>query len=59
VIGKLLDIVLNLRQDARRRGDWATADRLRQEIVAAGVGLEDTSAGTRWYLASAGIKKST
>ena len=58
VIGKLLSIVLRLREDARRRGDWATADRLRQQIVAAGVGLEDTPAGTRWYLASADAKQS-
>jgi len=58
VIGKLLNIVLKLREDARKRGDWATADRLRQEIVAAGVGLEDTPAGTRWYLASAEAKQS-
>ena len=58
VIGKLLNIVLKLREDARKRGDWATADRLRQEIVAAGVGLEDTATGTRWYIASAETKQS-
>jgi cysteinyl-tRNA synthetase len=59
VIGKLLNIILAIREHARSRGDWATADRLRQEIAAAGVGLEDTPAGTHWYLASAEIKKST
>jgi len=59
VIGKLLNFVLKLRDDARRKSDWATADRIRQEILQAGVGLEDTPAGTRWYLASAEVKKST
>jgi cysteinyl-tRNA synthetase len=59
VIGSLLNIILRMREDARKRGDWATADRLRQEIVAAGIGLEDTPAGARWYLASAETKRST
>jgi len=59
VIGKLLNIILEIREHARSRGDWATADRLRQEIAVAGIGLEDTPAGTRWYLAAAEIKKST
>jgi len=58
VVGKLLNVILKLREDARKRGDWATADRLRQEIVAAGIGLEDTPTGTRWYLSSADAKQS-
>jgi cysteinyl-tRNA synthetase len=52
VIGKLLNAILEVREQARKKGDWATADRLRQEIAAAGVGLEDTPKGARWYLAS-------
>jgi cysteinyl-tRNA synthetase len=59
VIGKLLNIILRVREDARKRGDWTTADHLRGEITNAGVGLEDTSVGTRWYLASSGRKKSS
>jgi cysteinyl-tRNA synthetase len=58
VVGRLLDIILRLREDARKRGDWATSDRLREEVTGAGVGLEDTAAGTRWYLASAERKES-
>jgi cysteinyl-tRNA synthetase len=58
VIGKLLDIILRLREEARKRGDWTTSDRLREQVTNAGVGLEDTSAGTRWYLASAERKES-
>lgn len=59
VIANLLRIILGMRDDARKRGDWGTADRLRQEIIAAGVGLEDTPSGSRWYLASSNAKQST
>jgi cysteinyl-tRNA synthetase len=59
VIGELLNIILRLREDARKRDDWSTADRLREEIMNTGIGLEDTPAGTRWYLASADRKKSS
>ena len=36
------------RNAARRRGDFASADKIRAELLAAGVILEDTTAGTRW-----------
>ena len=36
------------REQARRRGDYARADQIRQELLEAGVLLEDTKAGTRW-----------
>jgi cysteinyl-tRNA synthetase len=37
------------RDDARAARDWATADRLRDEIVNLGYRVEDTPAGTRVY----------
>jgi cysteinyl-tRNA synthetase len=36
------------RQAARRRRDFAAADRIRDELAARGVLLEDGSGGTRW-----------
>jgi cysteinyl-tRNA synthetase len=36
------------RQAARKAKDWAAADRLRDELKAAGVSLEDTPQGARW-----------
>jgi cysteinyl-tRNA synthetase len=36
------------RQAARRRRDFAAADRIRDELAARGVLLEDSAAGTRW-----------
>jgi cysteinyl-tRNA synthetase len=36
------------RQAARRRRDFAAADRIRDELAARGVLLEDSTSGTRW-----------
>jgi cysteinyl-tRNA synthetase len=36
------------REEARRRRDWVTADRLREEIRARGYIIEDTPQGVKW-----------
>ncbi len=46
--------MLALREEARRRKDFAESDRLRQALLARGVVVEDTPSGTRWKRASAG-----
>jgi cysteinyl-tRNA synthetase len=48
----LLKLLLQLRDDARKRGDWKKADAIRGSLTSLGIGLEDTPAGMRWYLAS-------
>jgi cysteinyl-tRNA synthetase len=46
LVGRLIDE----RADARGRRDWAAADRVRDELAAAGVVLEDGADGTRWSI---------
>jgi len=48
----LLKLFLKMREDARKKGDWASADSIRESLANLGIGLEDTPAGMRWYRAS-------
>ena len=48
----LINVVLEIRDDARARGDWNTSDSIRDHLRKIGIGLEDTSSGVRWYMAS-------
>jgi cysteinyl-tRNA synthetase len=43
-----LAALLEARAAARRAGDWSTSDRLRDELAAAGILVEDTRDGQRW-----------
>jgi cysteinyl-tRNA synthetase len=40
--------LLAAREAARAARDWATSDRLRDELAALGIGVEDTHDGQRW-----------
>ncbi|MCI4373705.1 MAG: cysteine--tRNA ligase, partial [Thermoplasmata archaeon] len=44
----VVPVAIWARARARARGDYAEADRIRDELRAAGVALEDDAAGTRW-----------
>lgn len=43
-----IERLIEERHAARRRRDFAEADRIRQDLAARGVLLEDSAAGTRW-----------
>jgi cysteinyl-tRNA synthetase len=43
-----VDDLIRQRQDARHRRDFAAADRIRDELAAAGIVVEDTAQGPRW-----------
>ena len=43
-----IDRLVTARQDARRRRDFAEGDRIRQQLLDAGIILEDSPTGTRW-----------
>ncbi|HKI02641.1 MAG TPA: cysteine--tRNA ligase [Thermoanaerobaculia bacterium] len=43
-----IDRLVQERNDARGRRDFATSDRVRDELAARGIVLEDTPQGTRW-----------
>ena len=43
-----IDRLVAARQDARKRRDFAEGDRLRQQLLDAGIVLEDSPTGTRW-----------
>ena len=48
LVGKLMDILLELRRAARERKDWATADAVRNKLQEAGIVVEDSPQGARW-----------
>ena len=48
LVGKLMDILLELRRAARERKDWATADAVRNKLQEAGIVVEDSPQGPRW-----------
>jgi cysteinyl-tRNA synthetase len=43
-----VDVLVHERMEAKKNRDFATADRIRDELKAEGIVLEDTSAGTMW-----------
>ena len=48
MVAALMDLLLGLRQTARERKDWTTADAIRNGLQAAGIVVEDSPQGPRW-----------
>ena len=50
LVGKLLDLFVAVRAEARKKKDFATADRIRNGLAELGVTLEDRPGGTDWTI---------
>jgi cysteinyl-tRNA synthetase len=48
LVNELMNLIIDIRQDARQKKDWATADQIRDKLAAAGIVLEDSPQGVRW-----------
>jgi cysteinyl-tRNA synthetase len=46
--GELMKIIIDQRQEARAKKDFAASDRIRDELKKAGVILKDTKDGVKW-----------
>ena len=45
---KAVDLLLNLRMEAKQKKDWATSDKIRNELAAMGIEVKDTKDGFEW-----------
>ena len=45
-----VDLLLNLRMEAKKNKDWATSDKIRNELTALGFTIKDTKDGAEWAL---------
>jgi cysteinyl-tRNA synthetase len=47
---KAIDLLLNIRLQAKQNKDWATSDKIRNELTALGFEVKDTKDGFEWKL---------
>ena len=47
---KAIDLLLNLRLEAKANKDWATSDRIRNQLASFGFDVKDTKEGFEWKL---------
>ncbi|WP_094607448.1 Cysteine--tRNA ligase [Sporomusa silvacetica DSM 10669] len=48
LVNELMNIIIEIRQEARKKKDWTTADQIRDKLAANGIVLEDSPQGVRW-----------
>ena len=47
-VDKLMELVITLRNEAKQNKDYATSDKIRNELTAIGIQLKDSKEGTLW-----------
>ena len=47
---KAMNLLLSIRQQAKANKDWATSDKIRNELTALGFTIKDTKDGAEWKL---------
>lgn len=50
LVDGLVQMLIDMRQQARQTREWARADAIRDQLAALGISLEDGAEGTRWRL---------
>jgi cysteinyl-tRNA synthetase len=50
LVAKLMDLLIEVRATARQKKDFDTADKIRDDLTAIGITLEDRKGGTGWRL---------
>lgn len=48
IVEKLMNLIIEVRQEARAKKDWAIADGIRNKLGEIGIVLEDSPQGVRW-----------
>ena len=46
--GDLINMILDMRQDAKNRKDWAASDKIREELNKLGIIIKDRKDGADW-----------
>ncbi len=50
VLDGVMNLVIDIRKDARSNKDWGTADKIRDSLKSAGVQIKDGKEGAEWEL---------
>jgi len=51
-LNELMDLIINIRNKARKEKNYEISDEIRKKLTEAGIRLEDTPDGTRWNITS-------
>jgi cysteinyl-tRNA synthetase len=50
ILDKVISLLLTTRNEAKKNKDWATADRIRDELTNLGITIKDTKDGFEWEI---------